>query len=103
MRHSKYMPAATVTTVKAWNTQTFASQVRCTPCNPFSPPVTSVHLNAISKAIWENASVSNEKYNPRRRRMISAMIAASTSENTTENTSATISLPTKRSIAIATA
>ena len=71
--------------VKTWNDQSLANHGRGTPCRPFSPPVTSVHLKAISKAICENASVSSEKYRPRRRRMISAIAAASSSENTTAN------------------
>ena len=92
-----------MTTVKTWNDQSLANQGRGTPCRPFSPPVTSVHLKAISKAICENASVSNEKYRPRRRRMISAIAVASTSENSTAKTSASISLPRKPRIEIATA
>jgi hypothetical protein len=66
---------------------------RGTPCRPFSPPVTSVHLNAISKAICENASVSSEKYRPRRRRMISGDHGGQRQREHTVKISATISLP----------
>ena len=63
----------------------------------------SVHLNATSKAICEKASVSSEKYRPRRRSMINAMTAASSSENSTAKTSASISLPRNARMEIATA
>ncbi len=52
---------ATVTMVKTWNDQASGNIGRDRPCRPFSPPVTSVHLKAISKAICEKASVSREK------------------------------------------
>jgi hypothetical protein len=54
--------------------------------------VRSVHLNAISKAICENASVSSEKYSPRRRRMMTPMTVASTAEKAIAKTMAAISL-----------
>ena len=98
MRHSSPIPRQTVTIVNAWNDQAEVNNGRGTPCTPFSPPVTSVHLYAISNAICENASVSNEKYKPRRRRMISAITAASTTENATQNNSATISFGAPRSM-----
>ena len=47
--------------VKMWNTDGSASSGRGTFCKPFSPPVSVVHLNAISNAICEKASVSREK------------------------------------------
>ena len=97
------MPSATAAIVKTWNDQSLANHGRGTPCRPFSPPVTSVHLNAISNAICEKASVSKEKYRPRRRRMISAITAASSSEKITATTSASISLPTAPRMAIAAA
>src|SRR5882762_2912288 len=39
------------------------------PPRPFSPPVTSVQRNATAYSIAASASVSNEKYTPRRRRI----------------------------------
>ena len=90
-------------TVKMWKLSSLISQGRGTPCNPFSPPVRSVHLNAISKAICEKASVSSEKYRPRRRRMISAIAVARTRENRMAKTNASASLLRKLRIEIATA
>ena len=66
-------------TTKTWNDQRGGESRAMTPCSPFSPPVTAVHLNATSKAIWEKASVSSEKYRPLRRRMIAPMTSASSS------------------------
>ena len=61
MRHSRPSAIATVTMVKMWNDQASGKVGRGRPCRPFSPPVTSVHLKAISKAICEKARVSSEK------------------------------------------
>jgi len=39
------------------------------PPSPFSPPVTAVQRNETEYSIAASASVSSEKYTPRRRRM----------------------------------
>ncbi len=70
---------------------------------PFSPPVTDVHLKAISKAIWEQASVSSEKYNPRRRRITAPIAKPRNIENVVAITRPVISLPPQARAAIANA
>ena len=61
MRHSAQSASTTVAIAKALSRAGVVSQASGTFCSPFSPPVTAVHLKAISKAICEAASVSSEK------------------------------------------
>ncbi|MDR8804671.1 hypothetical protein FEP89_05428 [Burkholderia multivorans] len=93
MRHSSQATAITVTHANTWKAAAVGKVGRGTFCRPFSPPVTSVHLNAISNAICEQASVSSEKYSPRRRNTIAPISAASTVVTITLAASASTSLP----------
>ena len=53
------------------------------PPRPFSPPVTSVQRNDTAYSIAESASVSSEKYTPRRLRIRNPNAAATAATITT--------------------
>ncbi len=55
------MAPATTAAQKKWKPSGLANSGRVTPWSPFSPPVTSVQWNAISKKSCVKAKVRSEK------------------------------------------